>query len=60
MSFTYRLNSTGEKSPPCATPILMLRRVYVAELKYDWNVRLWRYDDKVFTRYKDKFRIVIL
>jgi hypothetical protein len=30
----------------------------VAELKDDWNVRPWRYDDKVFTRYDGKFRIV--
>jgi hypothetical protein len=60
MSFTYRLNSTGETSPPCVTPALMLRRVDVAELKDDWNVRPWRYDDKVFTRYDGKFRIVSL
>jgi hypothetical protein len=55
MSFTYRLNSTGETSPPCANPALMLRRVDVAELKGDWNVRLWRYDDRVFTRYDGNF-----
>jgi hypothetical protein len=58
MSFTYRRKSTGETSLPCAIPDLMLRRVDVAELKDDWNVRLWRYDDKDFTRYGGKFRIV--
>jgi hypothetical protein len=60
MSFTYRLNSAGETSPPGATRPLMLRRVDVAELMDDWNVRLWRYDDRVFTRYYGKFRIVSL
>jgi hypothetical protein len=60
MSFTYRLNSTGKTSPPCATPALMSRRLDVAELKDDWNVRLWRCDYKVFTRYDGKFRIVSL
>jgi hypothetical protein len=47
MSFVCRLNSTGETRPPCATPALMLRRVDVAELKDDWNVWPWRYDNKV-------------
>jgi hypothetical protein len=60
MSFTYRLNSKGETIPSCATPDLMLRRVDVAELKDDLNVRPWRYDDKVFTRHDRKFRIVSL
>jgi hypothetical protein len=41
MSFTHRLSSTGETSPPGATPAPMLRRVDVAELKDDWYVRLW-------------------
>jgi hypothetical protein len=33
MLFTYRLNSTGEMSLPCASPAHMLRHVDVADLK---------------------------
>jgi hypothetical protein len=58
--FTHWLNCTGETNPPGANPALVLRRVDVAELKDEWNVQLWRYDDKVFIRYDGKFRIVSL
>jgi hypothetical protein len=38
MSFTYRLNGTGETSPPWATPALMVRHVDVADLNDISNV----------------------
>jgi hypothetical protein len=46
MSFTYRLNSTGETSPPWATPASMPRHVDVADWKDVWNfgsqgMRIW-------------------
>jgi hypothetical protein len=49
MSFTYRLHSTGETSPPYATPARMPRHVDVANWKDVWNVRQSRYEDMVFT-----------
>jgi hypothetical protein len=50
MSFTYRLNSTGETSPPWATPARMPQRVDVADWKDVWIVRQSRYEDMVFIR----------
>jgi hypothetical protein len=50
MSFAYRLNSTGETSPSCATPARMPRHVDVAAWKDVWNVWQSRYKDMVFTR----------
>jgi hypothetical protein len=60
MSFTYRLNRTGEMIPPGATPARMLRIVDVAERKDASYVRLFRYDEMVFTRYEGKLRMVRL
>jgi hypothetical protein len=37
VSFTYRLNSSEETSPPCATPARMPRHVDVADWKEAWN-----------------------
>jgi hypothetical protein len=38
MSFTYRLDSTGETSQPWTAPARMPRRVDVADWKDVWNV----------------------
>jgi hypothetical protein len=53
MSFTYRLNSTWETSPPWATPARMPRREDVAVWKDVWNVRQSRYKDMFCTK-KDR------
>jgi hypothetical protein len=37
MSLTYRLNTTGETSPPWATPARIFRRVEVADFKNVWT-----------------------
>jgi hypothetical protein len=43
MSFTCRLNSTGETSPPWPTQAHMPRHVAMADWKDVWNVRQSRY-----------------
>jgi hypothetical protein len=48
--FTCRLNSTGQTSPPWATPARMLRRGVMDHWKDVWDVRQRRYADIVFTR----------
>jgi hypothetical protein len=50
MSFTYRLKSTGETSPPCTTSARMLQDGDVADWKDVRNVRQSRYENMVFTR----------
>ena len=45
ISFTYRLNRTGEIIPPWATPARMRRLVDVAVWKNASNVRPFRYED---------------
>jgi hypothetical protein len=60
MSFTYRLDSTGEAIPPWATPAYMPLHVEVADLKDVWNIQQSRYEDMVFTRQNWKFRVVSL
>jgi hypothetical protein len=56
MSFTYRLNSTGEMSPPWATSARMPRRVDVADSKDVWNVRQSRYENMVCTKKDGKLQ----
>jgi hypothetical protein len=56
MSFTYRLNSTGETSPPWATTAHKPRRVDVADWKDVWNVRQSRYEDMFFIRKDGKLQ----
>jgi hypothetical protein len=58
MSFTYRLNSSGETSPAWTTPVRIARRVDVADCKDVWNIRLSGNLGAVFTRQGGKFRMV--
>jgi hypothetical protein len=46
--------------PTCATPARMRLLVDVAVLKDASNVRLFKYDDKILTRYEENLRIVNL
>jgi hypothetical protein len=60
MSSAYRMNGTGETSPPCATPACVTRRVDAADWKDVQNLRWSLYDGMVFSRWDGKFRIVSL
>jgi hypothetical protein len=57
MSFTHRLNSTGETIPPWATTARMSRHMHVDDWKDVWNLTLRPNILRFYTRQRWYFRL---